>query len=616
MLCKNTFKKLTLEKFIKQVQENNNKQSVNGKTWVEKKAPERIVELILQSSILKYKPTCKVAFNRGIKPQEIQSSINLKLKNTLPDPYILKDMEKACNVTLSHLQKQSKIAFFSDYDVDGMTSLACITDMFENFHSNFIPYIPNRYSEGYGLTVNAVKKLIALDVNLIICLDNGSTCHDAITHAKENNVDVIVIDHHAVQAKVPSADAFVNPKQIQDESGLDYMCAAGLTFLFTIALNRKLEQEGFYKQKGIKKLNLLNLLPYVALGTMCDIVPLQDVNRVLVKKGLEIIELVKPAFASSLASVCKIQGEITAQDLAFGFGPRINAPSRMGMAILSFNLLKEKSFEKAIVQANEIELINNKRKEREEEIASQAIVAIKHRNEDKNLPFVMQGSSNWEKGIIGIIASRIKDEYNKVAIIYYTSKETKQATASARSVLGIDIGNIICKLNNEGLLISGGGHLQAGGFSFELEKLEDIKKFIELEINKIKQKQPSQEVLVSTDYYDDALSLHQINEHLFDELSLLEPYGACFPSPLFILKNVTIDSYFILGKHKNHIKCMLSEIGNNFKYPALAFKVKGAKIEKTLIQQGIKIDVICGLSSSYYNGKRQISILIKDVIEN
>lgn len=589
------------------------KKSVNGKVWAMQNAPKRIVDIMLKHNIFNNSATCKVAFNRGLTPEDIKNLINIKLKNSMKDPYILKDMEKACSVTLKHLQKGSKIAFFSDYDVDGMTSLACADSMFSQFYSNYIPYIPNRYKEGYGLSEDSVDILIKQNVNLIICLDNGSTCFNAIKKAKENNIDVVVIDHHAIDAKTPPANALVNPKQIDDDSGFDYMCAAGLTFMFLVALNRMLENEGYYKANNIEKLNLLNLLGYVALGTMCDIVPLCGLNRVFVKQGLEFINKTKPAWAVALANVCKIKNNITAQDLAFGFGPRINAPSRMGMALLSYNLLKAKEEEKAIVQALEIENINDRRKLREDEITTQAITAIKHQLKGKQAPcFIMEGSTNWEKGIIGIIASKIKDEYNKVAIIYCNEQESNKATASARSVLGVDIGLIIGKLNKTGLLLSGGGHMQAGGFSFNIENLDKIKSFIATEIEKAQQEEHKDLNML---YFDDVLPLSKINANLFDELSILEPYGSCFPAPLFVLQNVTIYSCVLIGKHKNHVRCTLTEVGNKNKYGAVAFKVKGGKLEKALLKQGSRVNIACGLSSSYYNGVRQINIIIYDVIE-
>ena len=389
-------------------------------------------------------------------------------------------MKKTTERILKAIELNEIIGIFGDYDVDGASSTALIGNYLKMIKQNFEIYIPDRKSEGYGPSIKSFKKLIDKKVSLIITVDCGTMSYEAIDFANKNNVDVIVLDHHQSEINLPKAYSIINPNRIDDQSNLNYLCAAGVCFMTLISINSNLRKLNWFFKKKINEPNLLNFLDLVSLGTICDVVPLVGLNRAIVKQGLKIINLKKNLGLKTLLDLCKIETKASAYHLGYIIGPRINAGGRVGKCSHGANLLLNTNPKESFRIATELEKFNSDRKKLEKNLLSMALNTI---NRNINDPVLVLHGNQWHEGVIGIIASRLKDKFNKPVIII--SLDNKIGKASARSIVGFDIGSIILAGVQNKMLIKGGGHKMAGGFSIEENKIELFKEFI---IKKYKKK--------------------------------------------------------------------------------------------------------------------------------
>ena len=449
-----------------------NEFSVSGKNWVSKSYSSEKVNFLKDNFNLS-EIISKLIAIRDIKIEDVNIFLKPKIKNFLPNPFILKDMEKTVNRTVNALENNEKIGIFGDYDVDGATSTALLGNYFNKFNQNIEVYIPDRKSEGYGPNKKAFDKMILNGSKLIFTVDCGTMSYEAIEYAKKKHTDVIVLDHHQSELKLPNAFSVVNPNRFDDESRLNYLCAAGVCFMFLIALNKKLRELKWFNTKKVNEPNLLDYLDLVSLGTVCDVVPLVGLNRAIVSQGLELMKKKTNLGLKTLKNICGIDSNITVYDLGYKLGPRINAGGRVGKCSHGVNLFLSKDSKETFKIASELELFNKQRKQIENEMIKKIENKIKI---DPNDPIIFLSGHNWHGGIIGIIASRLKDKYNKPAIII--SFENGLGKASARSILGFDIGSLIISAVHKNLLKRGGGHKMAGGFSIDEDKLQEFKDYV------------------------------------------------------------------------------------------------------------------------------------------
>ena len=382
-------------------------------------------------------------------------------------------MEKTTLRLLKAINKNERIGIFGDYDVDGASSTAIIGNYFKMIKQDFEVYIPDRESEGYGPSIKSFQNLINKKVNLIITVDCGTMSFDAIDFANKNNLDVIVLDHHQSEINLPKAYSIINPNRFDDESKLNYLCAAGVCFMTLISINSALRKKGWFLEKKIKEPNLLDFLDLVSLGTICDVVPLIGLNRALVKQGLKILNLKKNLGLKTLIDLCKIETKASTYHLGYIIGPRINAGGRVGKCSHGANLLLNNNPKESFQIAKELEQFNLDRKELETNLLNVVLNTV---NIDINDPVLVLYGDNWHEGVIGIIASRIKEKFNKPTIII--SLKGNIGKASARSILGFDIGAVILAAIQDKIIIKGGGHKMAGGFSIEKTKIHIFKDFI------------------------------------------------------------------------------------------------------------------------------------------
>ena len=362
-------------------------------------------------------------------------------------------MEKTTSRIYQAINKKEKIGIFGDYDVDGASSTALLGNYFKIIKQNFEIYIPDRQSEGYGPSIKSFKKLINKKVNLIITVDCGTMSFKAIEYANSNNIDVIVLDHHQSEINLPKAFSVINPNRVDDNSKLNYLCAAGVCFMTLISINALLRKSNWFVENKINEPDLLNFLDLVSLGTICDVVPLVGLNRAIVKQGLKIFNLKKNLGLKTLIDICKIESKTSTYHLGYIIGPRINAGGRVGKCSHGANLLLNKNPRESFQLATELEMFNSERKKLEKDLLNAVLNTVSKNINDPVL--VLQGN-NWHEGIIGIIASRIKEKFNKPTVIISINNDTGKA--SARSIIGFDIGAVILSALQNNLLIKGGGH--------------------------------------------------------------------------------------------------------------------------------------------------------------
>ena len=334
--------------------------SVSGKNWVLKKYNEEKSNFLKENFSLD-EITSKLLSIRKIKNDEVSSFLNPSIKNFLPNPNNLTDMKKSTLRTASAVNLKEKLGIFGDYDVDGATSTALLGNYFSELNLEYETYIPDRKKEGYGPSEKSFKELIDKKVKVIFTVDCGTLSFDAINYAKENNVDVIVLDHHQSEIKLPNAFSIVNPNRLDDKSDLQYLCAAGVSFMFLVSLNRELRNKNWFNDNNLKEPNLIDYLDLVSLGTVCDVVPLIGLNRAIVKQGLKVFKSKKNLGLKTLLDICKIDTNPSIYHLGYLLGPRINAGGRVGKCSHGANLLLNKDPKNSFKLASELDQYNKER---------------------------------------------------------------------------------------------------------------------------------------------------------------------------------------------------------------------------------------------------------------
>ena len=578
--------------------------SVLGKDWVSKTYNEESVNF-LKDNLNLSEITSKLIAIRKIKVADVNLFLKPKIKNLIPDPFILKDMEKAVSRTVESIQKKNKIGIFGDYDVDGATSSALLGNFFKSINQDVEIYIPDRKTEGYGPSKKGFEKLIRNESKLIFTVDCGTLSFEAINYSKTKNVDVLVLDHHQSELELPDAHSIVNPNRFDDNSNLKYLCAAGVCFMFLVALNKKLRDLKWFKDNNINEPNLLNYLDLVSLGTVCDVVPLVGLNRAFVKQGLEIFKKKTNLGIKTLKNICGIESNINTYHLGYILGPRINAGGRVGKCSHGANLLLSDNSKEIFKIASELELFNKERKILENNMLNKIEKNIQINQSE---PTIVLSGHNWHGGIIGIIASRLKEKYNKPTIII--SVENGLGRASARSVLGFDIGALIIKAHQKNIIKKGGGHKMAGGFSLREEKISEFKDFINLEFSKIEKKINKTNNL----FYDSKISPSALNENFYSEINLLSPFGSGNPEPRFVIESLELLKSSIVGE--KHIKTIFTAPDGSV-VKCVTFNAIKTDLETYLLRKDRKkINILGKLSLNEWKGQRKVEFIIDDISVN
>ena len=572
--------------------------SVQGKEWVLKDFDKNLAEYISKEYDLDFL-TSRLLANRNIHQKNIENFLNPKIKNFLPNPYNFKDMGKGLETISRHIKNKNKICIFGDYDVDGATSSGIMSKYLEQLNIDHFVFIPDRQKDGYGPSVKTFTNIINKNVNLIIALDCGTTSFEAIEYARSKNIDVVVIDHHKSQEIFPAANAIINPNRIDETGDYYYLCAAGVLFIFLVGLNKILRENYYFNKAKVQEPNLLDLLDLVMMGTVCDVVPLMDLNRAFVYQGLKVASKRHNLGLKTLVDYSKIKKKLSTYEVGYVLGPKINAGGRIGKSELGYNLLTTNNAETAYLISSELESLNLKRKDIEKKIVEEAI-SISEKNNDE--PIVFLSKNDWHEGLIGIVASRLKDHFNKPSFII--SQKGEDCKGSARSIFGFDVGMAITKCKQLNIITKGGGHPMAGGFSLKSDKLEIfkselIKLFLKLKKNKDNN-------IIEIDSY---LESSAINDELIEKLNHLEPYGSGNREPIFGFEKFKVSK--VIETNNNHVKVVLNK--GNFYIDAISFNSKNKDLGNYLMNFKNEFNLVAKIKLNEWNGKSKIELIIDDI---
>ena len=578
--------------------------SISGKNWILKEYnPDDLV--FFKENFSLDEITSKLLSIRKIKKEEINSFLNPSIKSFLPNPNDLIDMVKTTSRSVKIIQEKEKIGIFGDYDVDGATSTALLGNYFTELNLDYEVYIPDRKKEGYGPSIKSFEQLINKNVKVIFTVDCGTLSFDAIKYAKEKKVDVIVLDHHQSEIKLPSAFSVVNPNRIDDKSNLQYLCAAGVAFMFLVSLNRELRSLDWFKKNNIKEPNLINYLDLVSLGTICDVVPLIGLNRAIVKQGLKIIKSKKNLGLKTLIDICKIETSPSTYHIGYMIGPRINAGGRVGKCSHGANLLLNKNPKDSFKLANELDQYNKERQMLEKDLLQKILNETKDYSND---PVLVLSGFNWHEGVIGIVAARLKEKFNKPVIIISMTGDIGKA--SARSVIGFDIGSVIISATQENILLKGGGHKMAGGFSIKRQNIERFKDFIFKKYLKNTNSLSIKKPLL----LDSIIAPSAVNIEFYNKVALLSPFGSGNPEPKFIIEDLkTINGKIVADRHIKSV--LIGKDGSTIK--SIAFNALENGLGAYLVKKNNKSFNIAGkLSLNEWRGQSNVEFIIDDISVN
>lgn len=537
---------------------------------------------------------------RGIGEDTAEPFFNPTLRAAMPDPSHLLDMDKAAERLARAVTGGEKIAVFGDYDVDGATSGALLHRFFACVGAPPLLYIPDRLKEGYGPNAAALLKLKQDGAAVIVTVDCGITAFEPLDAAAEAGLDVVVIDHHAAEPRLPRAHAVVNPNRLDENSPLKNLAAVGLAFLLAVAVNRVLRRMGWYGD-GRKEPDLLQWLDLVALGTICDVVPLTGLNRALVTQGLKVMARRGNPGLVALSDVARITEAPGTYHAGFILGPRVNAGGRVGEAAMGVRLLTCDDAETAQVLARQLDQFNRDRQMLEARVLEDA---IDHAEAEKGAPVLLVASDGWHAGVIGIVASRLAERYNRPACVVALSGS--DGKGSGRSVPGVSLGAAIIAARQAGLLVNGGGHPMAAGFTVRRDKLADLRAFLIERIGA----EITDNGVTPTLHLDGALSVMAANAALVSALERLQPFGAGNAEPVFALSDVRVGKADIVGD--GHVRCFLSGADGG-RLKAIAFRAVGSPLGHALLDRaGAPLHLAGRLRADNWQGREDIQFMILD----
>jgi single-stranded-DNA-specific exonuclease len=578
--------------------------SLSNKKWVQRTEKVPNSERLIQTVIQKYglpEIIARAVIGRNISLEQIELYLYPKLKQLLPDPLILKDMQKGISQVANVIMSGGKIGLFADYDVDGATSAALFINFLKKINIETTLYIPDRITEGYGPNIVGIKQLANDGADLIITLDCGIAAFEVLNEAANAGLSIIVIDHHMAEVELPKAKAVINPNRIDDTSGLSFLAAVGVSFLFIVALNRQLRKEGWYEDK--EEPVLIQLLDLVALGTVCDVVPLTQLNRAFVSQGLKVIASRGNVGLRVLSDLAKIEQKTDSYQLGFVLGPRINAGGRVGMSDIGAKLLSTNDLSLASTLAKTLDANNTVRKEIEASVLKEAIEQAEVRAQDDDVILVY--GEKWHPGVIGIIAARLKEKFNKPACV--VSFDGMTGKGSGRSIPKWDLGASIIAGVQSNILTVGGGHGMAAGFTIQRERIEEFRTFICSRFNLSSLKETISVELK----LDGVLSVGGVDRNIIKVLSLLEPYGSGNPEPIFAIPSVEVTYSAIVGE--NHVRCNFrSPEGSTIK--GIAFRSSDNAIGRTLMNhKGRRFNLAGKVKEDNWQGREGVQVIIEDV---
>lgn len=575
--------------------------SVTGRCWVYREGDDR-TGLMLAQRLNLPEVVGRLLAARGIGVDDAPHFLNPTLRDALPDPSCLQGMDQAVERLIAAIRDSEPIAIFGDYDVDGATSSALLARFFAAIGAPVRIYIPDRMREGYGPNAPALLRLRAEGVKVVITVDCGITAFEPLEEAEQAGLDVVVVDHHVAEPRLPAAAAVINPNRLDDTSGLGTLAAVGVCFLLAVALNRGLREAGWYGQDGRTEPDLLGLLDLVALGTVCDVVKLGGLNRAFVIQGLRVMARRNNVGLVALSDAARINEKPSEYHAGFVLGPRVNAGGRVGEASLGAQLLTCNDPAEAAQLAQQLDGYNAERQAIEAEVLEEAMTIVDAQASEAPLVFV--AGEGWHAGVIGIVASRLKEKYARPALVLGIDGD--MVKGSGRSIEGVDLGSAVIAARQAGLLVNGGGHKMAAGLTVERSKLDELREFLNERIGAA----VSAGRATPTLNVDASISLAGATTDLIASIQQLAPFGAGNPEPRFVLPGVRVVKADVVGK--GHVRCILSD-GLKGRMKSIAFRAVGEPLGDALLHtDGLALNVAGKIRLDTWQGREGVQFIIDD----
>ncbi|MEX0807669.1 MAG: single-stranded-DNA-specific exonuclease RecJ [Dongiaceae bacterium] len=577
--------------------------SVTGRRWRQRGEPgqDNLALAIAQKHGL---PDLigRLLASRGVATDDVPLYLEPTLRELLPNPSRFRDMEKAVARMVTAIGGGEKIVVWGDYDVDGATSTALLQRYFAAIGHPVTRYIPDRIKEGYGPNSAALLKLREEGAAVIVTVDCGITAHEPLAAAAQAGLDVIVIDHHQSEPLLPVAHAVVNPNRLDEEPGFGQLAAVGVTFLVLVGLNRALRAAGRFAER--REPDLLELLDLVALGTVCDVVPLTGLNRALVAQGLKIAARRGNVGMAALADIARMETTPGTFHLGFMIGPRLNAGGRVGESDLGARILSTMDPGEANLIAVRLDALNDERRQIEQLVLDQAIAMIG--DGPLTAPLVFPAGAGWHPGVIGIVASRLVERYGRPACVVALADGIGKG--SGRSLPGLDLGSAVIAARQAGLLINGGGHAMAAGFTVAEENVAALQNFLG---ERLLQMNAGKLEVERSLGIDGPLAPGAVDLALAERIATLGPFGSGNPEPRFALPGVRILRSDPMGK--DHLRCFVA--GSDGKQVrAVAFRVGGTPLGDLLASRGggMPVHLAGHLRAETWQGQTGVRFFIED----
>ncbi len=549
-------------------------------------------------------PVARLLAARGIDRDQLPSFIEPKLRDLLPDPSRFKDLNKAVARLADCVETGEPIGVFGDYDVDGACAAALLVWVMRDLGVSVDVHIPDRFTEGYGPNQAALMALGERGASLIVTVDCGITAHAPLAAVASTGMDVIVIDHHIAGPELPKAHSVINPNRLDEDGTYGHLCAAGVTFIVLVGLIRELRRRDFFGTERTPP-DLMMRLDLVALATVCDVVPLAGLNRAFVGQGIKIMAQRRHPGLTRLADAAGMKAAPDTYALGFLLGPRINAGGRIGSSQTAVQLLSTLSDDEATGLAAKLDQLNAERRQIEQDIREQA---IDRALQAPDTPVIVLSDKSWHEGVIGIVAGRLKERFGKPACVIAMSDDGV-GKGSGRSIPGFRLGSAVIAAHQAGILLGGGGHDMAAGFSIDAANLDAFATFLAQRMEKDLNGQAPQLVREVSG----TLSTQGAQPELTDWLEKLGPFGSGNPEPRFVLPDCKVKFAKPVGETGAHISCRLDD-GSGVTLNAIAFQAGGAPLGNLLLDaaDGRHIHILGRLKRDNFRGGRAMQIEIED----
>ncbi|WP_181705614.1 single-stranded-DNA-specific exonuclease RecJ [Chthonobacter rhizosphaerae] len=550
----------------------------------------------------------RVLVGRQVSVEDAAAYLEPSIRSLMPDPSVLRDMDAAAERVADAVERGERIALFGDYDVDGATSSALFGRFLQHQGLDPAVYIPDRLVDGYGPNPRAIQDLADGGATLLVTLDCGTQSFEAFEAARRIGLDVVTFDHHQSGVDLPEVRALVNPNRQDDLSGLGHLCAAGVSFLGVVAVNRELRRRGWYQRRGLAEPDLLGLLDLVALGTVCDVVPLVGLNRAFVVKGLQVMRARANRGLAALADVVKLSGPPTCYHLGFLIGPRINAGGRIGDSGLGARLLMCADMVEAGRMAVELDRLNRERQQLEAEALDAAEAMVTASLVQSDPAVLVAASAEWHPGIVGLVAARLKERHNRPAFAI-ALKGDGTGTGSGRSIPGVDVGSVVRAAVDAKLLLKGGGHPMAAGLTIEEAKIPDFTAFADDCLKTgVASARSVHELAV-----DGAITAGGATVQLVETIDRAGPFGAGQPDPVFVLPAHRVAYAETIGN--GHVRMTLCS-ADGTKLKGMAFRAAGQPLGDFLTSARDRPIHVAGvLGLDYWHGEPRVQMRVLDAAD-